>query len=54
VGIDSAATRPVCIAKYGDLTVVFYAENATFRVEPATVFSLTEADFNGLPTRWRF
>jgi PPOX class probable F420-dependent enzyme len=44
-----------CIAKYGgDLTVEFYAENATFRVQPSTAFSLTEADFTGSPTRWRF
>jgi hypothetical protein len=44
-----------CIAKYGgDLTVEFYAENATFRVQPATVFALTEDDFTGSPTRWHF
>jgi PPOX class probable F420-dependent enzyme len=30
------------------------AVNATFRVEPSWVFSLTEADFTGSPTRWSF
>jgi hypothetical protein len=28
--------------------------NATFRVDPSWVFSLTEDDFTGSPTRWRF
>jgi hypothetical protein len=28
--------------------------NATFRVEPSWVFSLTEDDFEGSPTRWVF
>jgi hypothetical protein len=28
--------------------------NATFRVEPSWVFSLTEDDFEGSPTRWSF
>jgi hypothetical protein len=28
--------------------------NATFRVEPSWVFSLTEDDFTGSPTRWVF
>jgi hypothetical protein len=28
--------------------------NATFRVEPSWVFSLTEDDFEGSPTRWLF
>lgn len=28
--------------------------NATFCVTPTTVFSLTEDDFTGTPTRWRF
>ena len=30
------------------------AVNATFRVEPSWVFSLTEDDFEGSPTRWSF
>lgn len=28
--------------------------NATFRVQPTWVFSLTEDDFSGSPTRWTF
>jgi hypothetical protein len=28
--------------------------NATFRVAPSWVFSLTEDDFTGSPTRWNF
>lgn len=28
--------------------------NATIRVDPAWVFALTEDDFTGSPTRWRF
>lgn len=28
--------------------------NATFRVQPVTVFALTDADFTGSPTRWTF
>jgi hypothetical protein len=28
--------------------------NATFRVDPSWVFTLTEDDFTGSPTRWRF
>lgn len=28
--------------------------NAVFRVSPFSVFGLTEADFTGSPTRWRF
>ena len=30
------------------------AVNATFRVAPSWVFSLTEDDFTGSPTRWSF
>jgi Pyridoxamine 5'-phosphate oxidase len=30
------------------------AVNATFRVDPSWVFSLTEDDFTGSPTRWSF
>jgi PPOX class probable F420-dependent enzyme len=30
------------------------ALNATFRVDPSWVFSLTEDDFTGSPTRWSF
>ena len=30
------------------------AVNATFRVEPSWVFTLTEDDFTGSPTRWSF
>ena len=30
------------------------AVNATFRVAPSWVFSLTEDDFTGTPTRWSF
>ena len=43
--------------KYGtDYTVDFLdpAVNATLRVEPWWVFSLTEDDFTGSPTRWSF
>jgi hypothetical protein len=28
--------------------------NATIRVDPSWVFSLTEDDFTGSPTRWSF
>jgi hypothetical protein len=28
------------------------AVNATFRIDPSWVFSLTEDDFTGSPTRW--
>jgi hypothetical protein len=28
--------------------------NGTFAVTPTTVFAITEADFAGSPTRWRF
>jgi hypothetical protein len=42
-------------AKYGtDYSVDFFAENACFRLEPTWAFGLTEADFVGSPTRWRF
>jgi len=51
------AIRPFAdasIAKYGgDVSLEFYAENATFRVSPSVVFALTEDDFAGSPTRWR-
>jgi PPOX class probable F420-dependent enzyme len=43
--------------KYGtDYGVDFLdpAVNATFRVEPSWVFTLTEDDFTGSPTRWVF
>ena len=30
------------------------AVNASFRVRPSSVFSLTEEDFTGSPTRWVF
>ena len=43
--------------KYGtDYNVDFLdpAVNATFRVEPSWVFTLTEDDFTGSPTRWSF
>lgn len=43
--------------KYGtDYTVDFLdpAVNATLRVEPSWVFTLTEDDFTGSPTRWSF
>jgi PPOX class probable F420-dependent enzyme len=43
--------------KYGtDYGVDFLdpAVNATFRVEPSWVFTLTEEDFTGSPTRWVF
>jgi PPOX class probable F420-dependent enzyme len=43
--------------KYGtDYGVDFLdpAVNTTFRVEPSWVFSLTEDDFEGSPTRWVF
>jgi Pyridoxamine 5'-phosphate oxidase len=55
---DSAAVESFAnasIAKYGgDLTVEFYAANATFCVRPSSVFALTEDDFAGSPTRFRF
>jgi PPOX class probable F420-dependent enzyme len=55
-GVD--AIRPFADAsraKYGDdVTLDFYAANATFRVRPSSVFALTEDDFTGSPTRWRF
>ena len=44
-------------AKYEtDYTVDFFDPevNACFRVEPRWVFSLTEDDFGGSPTRWVF
>jgi PPOX class probable F420-dependent enzyme len=43
--------------KYGtDYGVEFLdpAVNATFRVAPSWVFTLTEDDFTGSPTRWSF
>jgi PPOX class probable F420-dependent enzyme len=44
-------------AKYGtDYGLDFYdpAVNACFRLRPSWVFALTEEDFAGSPTRWRF
>jgi hypothetical protein len=42
-------------AKYGEsYTVEFFAANHLYRVNPITVIGLTEADFAGSPTRWRF
>jgi hypothetical protein len=35
-------------------TVEFFAANHLYRVDPITVIGLTEADFAGSPTRWRF
>ena len=43
--------------KYGtdyDVDFLDPAVNATFRVSPSWVFSLTEDDFEGSPTRWSF
>jgi hypothetical protein len=56
--LGADAIRPFAeasIAKYGgDLSLEFYAENSTFRVRPAVVVALMEADFTGSPTRWKF
>jgi len=44
-------------AKYAaGMTVEFQdpTVNATFAVRPATVFALTDGDFQGSPTRWSF
>jgi PPOX class probable F420-dependent enzyme len=44
-------------AKYAsDVTVEFLdpAVNASFAVRPVQVFAISEADFGGSPTRWRF
>jgi len=42
-------------AKYEETyTVEFFGDNHLYRVAPATVIGLTEADFAGSPTRWRF
>jgi hypothetical protein len=44
-------------AKYDtDYSVDFFdpASNACFRVRPTWAFGLTEGDFTGSPTRWRF
>ena len=41
--------------KYGtDIAVSFFAENACFRLTPATAFGLDESDFTGSPTCWEF
>ena len=44
-------------AKYdSDVTVEFMdpAVNASFAVRPVQVFAISEEDFGGSPTRWRF
>jgi PPOX class probable F420-dependent enzyme len=42
-------------AKYGtEYPSEFYLANAAFRLRPAVVFGLSDADFTGSPTRWRF
>jgi Pyridoxamine 5'-phosphate oxidase len=44
-------------AKYGGGVSMEFLDpqvNGTFAVTPTTVFAITEADFAGSPTRWRF
>ena len=64
-GLANVITDPDALArfigleneKYGtDYGVEFLdpSVNATFRVDPSWVFTLTEDDFTGSPTRWRF
>jgi len=44
-----------CNAKYEtDIAVEFFLDNALFRVQPAVVYGLTEAEFNSSPTKWTF
>ncbi|MEY2420803.1 MAG: hypothetical protein QOI95_870 [Acidimicrobiaceae bacterium] len=45
----------VCNVKYEtDIPVEFFADNALFNVPPTVAYGLTEADFTGTPTKWRF
>ena len=64
-GIASVVTDHDALARFIDLENQKYetdygvdfldpAVNATFRVVPSRVFSLTEDDFTGSPTRWSF
>jgi PPOX class probable F420-dependent enzyme len=64
-GVAELVTEPDALArfigleneKYGtdyDVDFLDPAVNATFRVSPSWVFSLTEDDFEGSPTRWSF
>ena len=64
-GIANVVTDPDALAryigleneKYGtdyDVDFLDPSVNATFRVAPTWVFTLTEDDFTGSPTRWSF
>ena len=56
--LDASAVQPftdTANAKYEtDMPVSFFEENHLYRLAPEKVIALTEADFTGSPTRWRF
>lgn len=52
-GVIESFTAQVNEKYETDYAVDFYLENSLYRVRPAWVFALSEADFTGTPTAWR-
>jgi PPOX class probable F420-dependent enzyme len=64
-GVADRMVEPADLQRFIDATNAKYSTeygvdfldpevNATFRVKPSWVFALSDADFEGSPTRWRF